>query len=175
MACEYCEMIQKGELVLFQDKEIAVMLHPRPALKGHVMVVPKEHYAIMEQIPHEVIAKMMVHASRTSLVLFEQLKAQGANVLIQNGIAAGQTIPHTVIQVLPRYGGDGISLTWDPQEASENDLKEMEIKLKEESQHMNIQKEVVHQHPIEERKEQPRKDQNDQEENYLIKHLRRVP
>ena len=170
MVCDYCSALQQKELIVFQDDQLAVLFHPQPALKGHLLVIPKEHCPILEQVSHDVVASMFVHANKASLLLFEQLEAKGVNLLIQNGISAGQKTPHTAIEVIPRFFHDGLELSWDTKTLTEEDMNLMENKLKEEAENIILPVENAPQ----QKKEEPLPPVIP-EENYLIKHLRRIP
>src|SRR3989344_7120887 len=95
--CTFCQLIQKKANVLYDDEKLVVMLSPEPALPGHLLVVPKVHATILEQVPDFIVGDMFKAANKASSAIFESLGAQGTNVLIQNGPPAGQRHNHVML------------------------------------------------------------------------------
>lgn len=108
--CPFCKIV-KGEIPSFkvyEDDKILAIADINPAAKGHILVMPKEHYPIMQLVPAE-----------TTTRLFERLKfiekgvkagapSDSATIFIANGYAAGQQSPHFLFHVIPREKGDGL-------------------------------------------------------------------
>lgn len=168
--CDFCRLIEKGQKV-FEDEKCAAILHPSPAAPGHLLVVPKSHFTIMEQVPDYIIAHLAAVANKASVALFDVLRAQGTNVIIANGTAAGQKSPHFAIHTIPRFPNDGLSFAWQPKQVSEDAMSSVELMLKEEAKSIGN---------FEDEKKEPIKEEaahkiDGAEENYLIKHLRRIP
>lgn len=118
---------------IYEDDNIVAMLDPKPAATGHVIVVPRESHPIIELTPDEVLAKMFHVANKISTAMFEELGCTGTNLLISNGIPAGQAIPHLALNVIPRKEGDGIGLTWETKQLSEEEMSAVEMKMKEQT------------------------------------------
>ncbi len=109
--CPFCKIV-KGEIPskkVYEDDIILVVLDINPAAKGHMLVLPKEHYPIMPLIPKETfkqlfsITRKMCGLSETAIV------ANGSNVFIANGGAAGQQSQHFMLHVIPREKNDGLA------------------------------------------------------------------
>jgi len=174
MTCEICEQIKKQEAILYQDDQIAAMLAPKPAIAGHIYVVPKKHIPILEKIPDKTIAEMFSKANKISMACFETLGAQGTNMLIQNGIPAGQHHNHCILHIIPRRENDGLNLTWQPKQISEEEMSTAEVKIRESTEQVGI---------FEQEKEKPEKiekpkeikKEEDEEEDYRLKELERIP
>ena len=110
MACEICELIKTGKLKkLYEDRNIIAVLSPRPSVNGHIWLMPKNHYTIIEQVPDYIVAHLFNMANKISVSLFEALGAEGTNLIVQNGIAAGQKYSHFMIDMIPRSSNDGLS------------------------------------------------------------------
>ncbi len=106
--CIFCQIVA-GKVPgkkLFEDETVIAILDINPAAKGHVLVLPKEHYAIMPQVPDEVIGHLFVVCKAISNTLLKSLKVSGTNVFIANGLAAGQRAQHFMIHVIPRKDSD---------------------------------------------------------------------
>lgn len=79
-----------------------------PAAKGHVLLLPKEHYAIMPQIPDKEICHLFLVSKYLSQVLLKTLKVSGTNIFVANGAIAGQRAQHFMLHLIPRKEGDKI-------------------------------------------------------------------
>lgn len=104
------EMIRDGEIPsvkLYEDDVCFVILDINPISKGHSLVISKEVYPCFTDAPLSTLGHMMEVASRVDAKLRSVLGAEGTNILINNGPAAGQEVPHLHIHVIPRYSGDG--------------------------------------------------------------------
>ncbi len=132
--CEVCMAIsRKNGLPIYEDDDLIAMLDENPAAFGHIAVMPKKHYPIMEQVPDHEINHLFQAVNRLSVILFETLGVQGTNVLISNGIAAGQDLSHFMVNVIPRKEGDGLNFMWQPKQLSEEEMSTVELVLKEQS------------------------------------------
>jgi len=173
--CEFCELIKKKSNLIYEDDQIFLMHAPKPAGMGHVIALPKEHVMIIEQLQDYDVAEIFQKINKISTAVFESLGAHGTNIIVQNGVAAGQSNSHMMIHVIARREGDGIDFTWQPKQLSEEDMSTVELKLKEATKNIGgFDKKP--EKPIEITKDIKKiKDEPDKEENYLIKQLRRIP
>lgn len=168
MTCELCEIIKSKTNILFEDEKVVVALAPKPATIGHILVMPKEHFPILEQVPDFTISELFIKANKVSIGLFESLKIEGTNIIVQNGTGAGQSYPHCVVQVIPRVTNDGMNLLWKPKQLSEEEMATVELKIKDETKFIG---EFEKEKPTpKEVKETPKVTK---EEEYLIKHLKK--
>jgi histidine triad (HIT) family protein len=174
--CRYCQLIESiKQPKVYEDEKIVVMMDSRPAAKGQVIILPREHHPIMELVPDFVIDNMFRTANKLSMVLFDQLKATGTNILVQNGIPAGQDIAHFSIMVIPRKDNDGLDLTWQPRQLSEEEMSTIELSYNEETKTVG-QFEKEKEKPIE--IDKPKEDvkiESKSEDDYKLKQLRRIP
>lgn len=172
MSCIVCDWVKEKKGTVYEDEKIMALVAPKPVTPGHLLIVPKEHATILEQVPDFVIAPMFVQANKLSTKAFELLGAEGTNLLINNGIAAGQNTNHIVLNVIPRKQGDGLQLAWQPKQLSEEEMSTIELKIKEETKFIGeFEKEKPK--PVE--LKGPEKVKEDEEENYLLKQLDRLP
>lgn len=167
--CMFCDLMEKRANVLFEDEKVFVMLSPEPAVAGHMVVVPKQHAPIAEKVPDFVVGRMFGVANKASVALFEGLGAQGTNVLLQNGTAAGQRHNHVMLHVVPRFENDKLSIGWNPQQADEEQLSDLEAKIKDQTANVGA---------FEREKEKPvelEKPEEVKEKDYRLKQLERIP
>jgi histidine triad (HIT) family protein len=173
MACSICEIFSKKELfkLIYEDEVCIAILHESPANYGHALVVPKEHYVIMEEIPDNILEHLFSVSNLISSALFESLNIQGTNILVNNGTDAGQENPHFLINIIQRTENDGINFEWNAKPAAEDDLKTAELKLNQYTKNLVFEKEKPK--PLEINRE-PEEINND-EENYMVRSLKKMP
>lgn len=109
--CIFCH-IKTGKIPskkVYEDDHVFAILDINPAAPGHVLLMPKDHYMILPQIPEEVVKHLFTTAKKISHALLRGLTAQGTNVFVANGYAAGQKAQHFILHVIPRKENDGLS------------------------------------------------------------------
>ena len=124
--CIFCR-IANGEIpsrTLFEDDQFRVILDLGPAARGHALILPKEHYDDLFEIPEDTAADAMRLAKRMAEKIAGALSADGFNLVQNNGEAAGQTVRHFHMHLIPRYRGDGQTIGWTPGEPSAEELDE---------------------------------------------------
>ncbi len=129
--CIFCK-IAAGEIpstTLYEDNDVRVIFDINPATKGHALVLPKVHYANVYDIPEELIGKAHIVAKKVAIALKEATGCDGVNILQNNEEAAGQTVFHLHIHVIPRYEDDNAKIGWKAGEANMEYLKELVSKL----------------------------------------------
>lgn len=125
--CIFCK-IANGEIpsrTIYEDEKFRVILDLGPATKGHALILPKEHYANLFAMPDELAADAMKLAKKVASVQKEKLHADGLNLVQNNGAAAGQTVEHFHIHLIPRYENDGQTIGWKPEEPTSEELDEI--------------------------------------------------
>lgn len=125
--CIFCK-IANGEIpskTLYEDGRFRVILDLGPATMGHALLLPKEHYADIYELPEEICAEAMKLAKRMAVVMTEKLHCDGFNLVQNNGEAAGQTVRHFHIHLIPRYVNDSQKINWIPGEPSQEELEEI--------------------------------------------------
>lgn len=123
--CIFCK-IANGEIpsaTIYEDEGFRAILDLGPASKGHALILPKTHAANLFELPDETAAKAMVLAKKLGRKLQEGLHADGLNVVQNNGEAAGQTVFHFHMHLIPRYEKDTVNVTWTPGTLTEEDKK----------------------------------------------------
>ena len=131
--CIFCKLAN-GEIptaTIYEDDEFKVILDLGPATKGHALILPKEHYANIYEIDEEVAGRAFKLAKKMVTKLTEVLGCDGYNIVQNNGEAAGQTVFHFHMHLIPRYKGDGVGLTWTPGELSDEVRDEILKKVRD--------------------------------------------
>lgn len=127
MDCIFCKLAG-GEIptaTLYEDDDFRVILDQGPATKGHALILPKQHYADIYEIPEETAARAMVLAKRMAGVMTEAFQCDGFNLVQNNGEAAGQTVFHFHLHLIPRYQGDNAGISWKPGTLDETTKEEL--------------------------------------------------
>lgn len=108
--CIFCHIISGSvpSKEVYSDSKVKAVLDINPANTGHVLVIPKQHFMLFPQVPDDLLAHMAMVAKAISKACIRTLKAQGTNVFIANGAAAGQRAQHVMVHVVPRKEGDGV-------------------------------------------------------------------
>ena len=124
--CIFCHIIagKVASKKVYEDDTVAAILDINPANPGHVLLLPKEHYAVLPQMPDDTIKKLILAGKKISHAMLRAFKAEGTNIFLANGVAAGQKAQHCMLHIIPRKEGDGITAFHLPKK--EPDEKEME-------------------------------------------------
>lgn len=125
--CIFCK-IANGEIpstTLYEDEDFRVILDLGPATRGHALLLPKEHYANLFELDDEVAAKALVTAKKIGRKMKKALGADGFNVVQNNGEAAGQTVFHFHMHLIPRYENDHAGILWEPGSTTPEEMAEI--------------------------------------------------
>ncbi len=94
----------------YEDTDVVAFLDIQPVNAGHVLVVPREHYESLEDIPHALATKLFDVAMQLAPVVKHVAGADGLNLVVNSGAAAGQDVFHYHVHVIPRRAGDGFDI-----------------------------------------------------------------
>ena len=125
--CIFCK-IANGDIpskTLYEDEDFRVILDLGPATKGHALILPKDHFANLYELPDETAAKVMQLAKKMATQMTEKLGCDGFNLVQNNGEAAGQTVFHFHLHLIPRYKNDGQKIGWIPGSPTQEELEEI--------------------------------------------------
>lgn len=125
--CIFCK-IANGEIpsaTLYEDEDFRVILDLGPAAVGHSLILPKKHAANLFELPDETAAKAIKVAKEVGRKLKDGLGADGLNVVQNNGEAAGQTVFHFHMHLIPRFNGDNAGVTWTPGTLTDEDKEKI--------------------------------------------------
>lgn len=130
--CIFCK-IANGEIpsaTVYEDSVCRVILDVNPANKGHALVIPKEHFDNIYSIDAETAAKIFTIATEVAKAQKAELNPDGLNILQNNGEAAGQTVFHFHMHLVPRYIKDNVTMTWIPGKADTEELSTLSKALR---------------------------------------------
>lgn len=132
MECIFCKII-KGEIPcakVYEDSDIIAFLDIGPVNPGHTLVVPKEHYETLMDLPDELASKLGVAVKKIAEAVKEAMNPDGINVTQSNLKAAGQLVPHVHFHIIPRIEGDGLK-HWPQGKYEEGQMEEVRKKIEE--------------------------------------------
>ena len=114
--CIFCKLAG-GEIptrTIMENENFRVILDVSPATKGHALIVPKEHYKNLYGLPADLAQEAILMAKDLAILMKEKLGCDGVNIVQNNEEAAGQTVFHFHMHVIPRYSGDNQKIGWNP-------------------------------------------------------------
>lgn len=130
--CIFCK-IANGEIpsaTVYEDSICRVILDVNPANKGHALIIPKEHFDNIYSMDAETAAKIFTIATEVAKAQKAKLNPDGLNILQNNGEAAGQTVFHFHMHLVPRYIKDNVTMTWIPGKADTEELSALSKALR---------------------------------------------
>jgi len=112
--CIFCRMAAGGVPTarVYEDDVVLAFLDIGPLSDGHTLLIPKQHYARIDDCPDDVLASFCSRLGRVARAVVAAVEAEGYNILCNNGRAAGQLVEHVHFHIIPRRGGDGVFTSW---------------------------------------------------------------
>lgn len=113
--CIFCK-IANGEIpsdTVYEDDKYRAILDLSPAVKGHTLIIPKDHFDDLLSADEETLESVLKLAQRIGAAQLRALKCDGFNVVQNNGEAAGQTVHHLHVHIIPRYNGGAKMVAWE--------------------------------------------------------------
>ena len=132
--CIFCKLAN-GDIptaTLYEDEDFRVILDASPASKGHALILPKQHYADLYELDDEIAAKALVLSKKMVKKLTPILGCDGYNIVQNNKEAAGLTVFHFHMHLIPRYKGDKVGLGWKMGQLDEEQKNEILSRISEE-------------------------------------------
>ena len=120
--CEFCRIVlgETERYVVFEDGVSMAFLDLRPLFPGHLLLVPKQHYETLTDLPDELVAPLFTNVRLLARAVEEGLAAHGSFVAINNRVS--QSVPHLHVHVVPRRKKDGLrGFFWPRQRYSDRE------------------------------------------------------
>jgi histidine triad (HIT) family protein len=110
--CIFCDLLRGAAEVsmCYEDQTVIAFMDIQPVNAGHVLVVPREHYETLKDIPRAVGQHMYDVTTRLIPVVQRVSGAEDMNIVVNSGAAAGQNVFHYHIHLIPRRAGDGFDI-----------------------------------------------------------------
>lgn len=129
--CVFCQIVA-GKVQarkVYEDDKVIAVLDINPANPGHILLLTKEHYAIMPQLPDDETAHVFMTAKALSNSMLRSIDAQGTNIIVANGIAAGQRAQHFMVHIIPRKENDGLNFVLPQKTMEQTEIESVGNKL----------------------------------------------
>lgn len=129
--CIFCKIIENTipSATIYEDDEFKVILDRFPSSVGHTLVICKDHIENIFEMPQQKAGRMFELTTKIAAVVKSQLNCDGINILQNNGVAAGQSVPHFHIHIVPRYDNDAIDIRWEAQNPTDEQILAMKEQL----------------------------------------------
>ena len=129
--CIFCR-IAAGEIpstTLYEDDKVRVILDLGPAARGHALVLPKRHHKDVTKMPKSLLGHVMQVGAKIGAAQMKAFGYEGFNLIQNNGRAAGQSVFHFHLHVIPRKAGDGALGLWKPGSTTPEERQETKEKM----------------------------------------------
>ncbi|MCR5368147.1 histidine triad (HIT) family protein [Eubacterium ruminantium] len=110
---------------IYEDEDFRVILDNSPAAKGHSLIIPKQHFENIYSTDDAYLAKLLPVAKKVANALKKTFNCNGVNIVQNNEPAAGQTVFHLHVHVIPRYNDDKVGITWPQHEVDQDEQKKL--------------------------------------------------
>lgn len=128
--CIFCKIVHDEipSSKVYNNDKVVAFLDVNPVNKGHVLIVPKDHYETLLDIPDNIVKELLVIAKKIGKSARKALKADGFNVGMNNFPAAGQVVFHAHLHVIPRFENDGLQ-HWPSKKYEEGEMDQLREKI----------------------------------------------
>jgi histidine triad (HIT) family protein len=112
--CIFCKIVA-GEIPaakVYESKKFFAFLDISPCNKGHTLIIPRQHYESLEEMPDEDGKEFGELQVKLGKAVAKVTNAEGFNLLLNNGKAAGQEVMHTHMHIQPRFSADTFHYKW---------------------------------------------------------------
>lgn len=117
MDCLFCKIVN-GDIPckkVYENDKVLSFMDINPMSEGHLLVIPKHHGVTIDELPEEDFLAVMSAVKKIAGAVKEGLNPDGMNILQLNGEAANQVVPHLHVHIVPRWSGDGLTVSkWEP-------------------------------------------------------------
>ena len=130
--CIFCKITRREipSKIVYENNLNLAFLDISPISKGHTIVIPKNHYSTLEDIPDNELTKLYKVVKKIAMMIHEKLQIEGYNILQNNFTAAGQVIKHFHVHIIPRnFNDDKFRVKIPRKQAAEADLNNVLNKL----------------------------------------------
>lgn len=114
---------------VFENEHVLAFLDIRPLAEGHTLVIPKRPVTRFEELTDAEAAELGRALRTVARKVVAATGAAGYNLLQNNGLVAGQEVPHVHFHIIPRRAGDGLGFRWRPQERSAEELAALAARI----------------------------------------------
>ena len=125
--CIFCKLAN-GDIptnTLYEDDCVRVIFDAEPAAEGHVLILSKEHFDNIYELDDDTAGHVFKVAKKIATAMNKTLDMDGLNVVQNNGEAAGQTVFHFHMHIIPRHNDDTVNVGWEKHKVSSERIKDI--------------------------------------------------
>jgi histidine triad (HIT) family protein len=125
--CVFCKIVAREipAAELLEDDDAFAFLDIGPLTPGHTLLIPREHYTTVDEMPGDLLARVTQHLPLLVQAVQAATGCDGVNILQNNHRIAGQLVPHVHIHIIPRRPGDAWTFNWPASEYAEGEMGKM--------------------------------------------------
>mgnify|MGYP001594161361 CR=1 FL=1 len=129
-SCLFCQLAQ-GKIPtirIYESKNILAVLDINPAAKGHMLVMPKQHYQFLTQLPDSLLFEIFSFVKHIIPSIIRAIKSQGVALSILQG--KEQAVPHFAVSIIPRFKEDKINFSQKRQKIPQQELEAIAAEIR---------------------------------------------
>jgi histidine triad (HIT) family protein len=109
--CRFCTIVSREAQasIVYEDDSVLAFMDLHPTNVGHTLVIPREHWETIYDIPEKLLANLFSVVKKVSVAVKKSVDAKGISILQSNERDAGQSVRHFHVHIIPRFRGDAIS------------------------------------------------------------------
>jgi len=134
MDCIFCKIV-RGDIPsvkVYEDHRVFAFMDINPLNEGHLLIIPKAHGATIHDITDADFVAVMSATHKLAAAVKKAVNPEGINIMQLNGAAANQVVPHLHVHIVPRWSGDGLTISeWDPVPGDLEKVKAVGKKIRE--------------------------------------------
>ena len=133
MECLFCAIVA-GDIPstkVYEDEHVLAFMDIAPANPGHLLIIPKQHYRNIFDMPAAVGSKIMEAAIPLATAIRKALNPDGLNLFQSNEAAGFQTVFHFHLHLIPRWAADPLRLPWKPSEGNLEEIGNIAAKIRD--------------------------------------------
>ncbi|MBP7052749.1 MAG: HIT family protein [Phycisphaerae bacterium] len=130
--CVFCKMVA-GEIPVtkvYEDEAVLAFLDIGPISDGHTLVIPKQHCTMLHECEAGILSAVAARLGKIAGAVAAAMGAEGYNVLVNNGSAAGQVVNHLHFHIIPRKAGDRVLTGWPSYKYKKGQIEEIAAKIR---------------------------------------------
>lgn len=163
--CVFCAIVsgQIKSKPIYEDDVVLAVLDINPATRGHTIIIPKEHYNSIYEMPQPRYLSVLSITRAVAFALKLSTGCETVDLVYTQELRKGNRTPHAIIHAIPRYEDDTVNYVWQPTQLQENEADEMAASIKNAFQNVKNSEtpEPVKQQPAEKpvpEKEEPKEE-----------------
>lgn len=132
--CIFCKIVQKiiPNAIVYENNNFLVFMDKYPINYGHSLLVPKQHYNTILDMPTELVGEMYALVPKLAKAIITVIDSDGFNINQNNGKSANQIVPHVHVHIVPRYSKEKIKGQWPSRQIAKiEELRQLASKISE--------------------------------------------